>query len=224
MLWMCTSETCASWSRNQPSTLSERFECTCTLKLGCMPTSRSQSPMVGRNVLGGVHVERVGMHQELGAVAVRRALPVVDLLDLHLGRGCRARRPARRPAGLPRPVRRRSRTRRRRWRGRSRRRPRRRSPSARAAGRACAAPRRTASVHHGRERLVGGELLLARALGGRGAVAQHGEDGPLDRLWRIRPGTPRRPHGENAASSAVGVQGLVPAWRCPRTGRAKFAR
>ena len=51
MLWMCTSETCASWSRNQPSTLSERFECTCTLKLGCMPTSRSQSPMVVRKSL-----------------------------------------------------------------------------------------------------------------------------------------------------------------------------
>ena len=40
----------------------------------------------GQEVLGRVHVHRVGMHEELGAVAVRRPLPVVDLLDLHLRR------------------------------------------------------------------------------------------------------------------------------------------
>ena len=51
MLWMCTSEICASCVRNQPSTWSGRFECTCTLKLGCMPTMRSQSPIVGRKSL-----------------------------------------------------------------------------------------------------------------------------------------------------------------------------
>ena len=38
-----------SMIQNQPRTSSGRLVCTCTLKLGCMPTMRSQSPIVGRN-------------------------------------------------------------------------------------------------------------------------------------------------------------------------------
>ena len=134
----------------------------------------------GQKLLRRVRVHVVGMDEELGAVAVRRSLPVVDLLDLDLGSGAAGEREF--VAERPLPARER------------------RSERVEEDGQAEASrihhavllqhgqqvgralDRGVGLLHHGGKRLFRRELLLARALGRRGAVAQHGEDGALHRL------------------------------------------
>ena len=155
----------------------------------------------GQEVLGLVDVDRVGVDQKLGAVAERRALPVVDLLDLDLWL-----EPAREGELVAELA------------GFARQRRHERVEEDRQAETAGvdhvvllehrqqlggALDRGERLLHHVLERLVAAELLLAGVLGGRGAVLEHGEDRALDRLAHRLEGDLDR-----AAERAVDARGV----------------